>query len=99
MKALLNKQTEKAVNVSFKCELYGETFTVKSAWLPKSQIEIKSIGEDGVMEFDPKNDWILDAKTRDYCKFVADNFANVKSEVRTYLSPINNVKVDWVWWS
>ena len=38
-------------------------FVVKSAWMPKSQIEINST-EDGVIDFTPKNDWILDAKNK-----------------------------------
>ena len=80
----------------YQCEIYGENFTVKSAWFPKSQIEIKSI-EDGVIDFNPNNDWILDAKTKDYCKWVKDTFSNVKSEIGTYLSNINNYSVDFCW--
>ena len=71
-------------------------FVVKSAWMPKSQIEINST-EDGVIDFTPKNDWILDAKTKDYCRYVAETLGNVKSEIATYLSRINTEKIDFCW--
>jgi len=96
MKAKLLKETEKAVQVTYCCEIYGEQFTVKSAWIPKSQIEIQSI-EGDVLNFNPKNDWILDAKTKDYCKFVKDTFKNVVVEVDTYLSNINSYRVEFCW--
>ena len=95
MQAIYNKETEKAVNITFVVELYGESLTVKNQWMPKSQINIKSI-EDGVITFDTKNDWILDAKVRDYCKFVA-SLGKCVSAVKTYLSPINNVTVTVCW--
>src|SRR5690348_8739078 len=97
MKAQINKETEKAINVTFVCEIYGENFTIKNAWLPKSQIEIIST-ENNILEFKPKNDWILDSKVKDYCKYVAETFApNIKQEIKTYLSAINSVKIDFCW--
>lgn len=96
MKANLIKETEKAVCLTYVCEIYGEDFTCKKVWFPKSQIEIIGI-ENGVVEFEPKNDWILDVKTKDYCKFVNETFGTVKSEIKTYLSRINCEKVTFCW--
>ena len=97
MKAILNKETEKAVNITFQVELYGENFTIKNQWIPKSQIEIIST-ENGILEFNTKNDWILNAKVKEYCKYINDIFdGNVKIEIKTYLSNINNVVVDYCW--
>ena len=94
MKAQFNKETEKAINLTFKVELYGEEVTIKNVWFPKSQINVESI-ENGIVEFMPKNNWILNAKVKDYCKWVCENFQHVKSEVKTYMSPISNVVVDF----
>ncbi len=92
MKAIFNKQTEKAINISYVCEIYGEFFKVKNVWFPKSQLDIKLI-TDSVVEFEPKNNWILDVKTKEYCRYMAETFGNVKSEIQTYLSNINCEKV------
>lgn len=78
--------------MTYGCEIYGENFTIRNQWFPKSQLDITSI-EDGFIEFTTKNDWILDAKTKDYCRYIADTFSNVKSEIKTYISNINNEKV------
>jgi len=94
MKAKILKETEKAIQLTFGCEIYGEHFTVKSAWFPKSQIEITS-NIDGKIEFMPKNDWILNAKVREYCQYIAETFPNVKTEIKLYLSGANNYKVDY----
>ena len=97
--AIIEKETEKAYQLSFVVDLYGEDFSIKKVWMPKSQIEairtfINDFGHK-VLVFQPKNDWILNAKTRDYCKYVASMFENIKHEVKTYLSGINNVTVTW----
>ena len=65
------KETEKAIQVTFKCEVFMAQLTVKSAWLPKSQLNIDSI-KDGIMNFTPKNAWIMDEKVKDYLKFLAE---------------------------
>ena len=97
--AVIEKETEKAFCLSFVVDLYGEDFSIKKQWFPKSQIEIKRtfVNDFGhnVLVFQPNNDWILNAKTRDYCKWVAETFPNIKSEVKTYLSGCNNVTVTW----
>lgn len=94
--AKVSKETEKALCVSFVAEIYGTDFTIKNQWLPKSQIDVKKSNADTIW-FVPKNDWILDAKCRDYAKFVAGTFDNIVSEIRTYLSNINSEKVTMVW--
>jgi len=96
MKAKFVKETEKAICMSYTCEIYGELFRIKNVWFPKSQITISSI-EENVVEFEPKNDWILDAKTKDYCRKIAETFDHVKTEISTYLSRINSEKVTWCW--
>ena len=97
--AVIEKETEKAFCLSFVVDLYGEDFTIKKQWFPKSQIEaIRTYDNDfgnKCLVFQPKNDWILNAKTRDYCKWVAETFPNIKHEVKTYLSVINSVTVTW----
>ena len=97
--AIIEKETEKAYQLSFVVDLYGEDFSIKKVWMPKSQIDsirtfINDFGHN-VLVFQPKNDWILNAKTRDYCKYVASMFDNIKNEVKTYLSGINNITVTW----
>ena len=97
--AKIEKETDKAYCLSFVVDLYGEDFCIKKVWMPKSQIEAIRTYENEAgnkcLVFQPKNDWIINAKTRDYCKWVAETFPNVKSEVKTYLSNINNVTVTW----
>jgi len=97
--AIIEKETEKAFCLSFVVDLYGEDFSVKKVWIPKSQISAIRVytnasGRNSLV-FQPKNDWILNAKTRDYCKWIAETFQNVKREVKTYLSAINSVTVTW----
>ena len=88
--AKLDKETDKAVCISYLCEIYGKFFTVKHQWFPKSQLDIKQIQDDTIW-FIPKNDWILDKKTKEYYKWVAEIFPNnLKHEIKTYLSNINN---------
>ena len=95
--AILESETPKAVKITYCCEIYGENFTVKKQWFPKSQLDIVKV-EDGTIWFVPKNDWILDKKTREYCSWVAESFPNaVKREIKTYLSQINNEKITLVW--
>ncbi len=94
MKAKLIKQTDNAVQVTYNCDIYGEVFTVKNVWLPKSQLEIIST-ENDVLEFNTKNDWILDSKTKEYCQWVVRTFSNVVSEIKTYTSRINNYRVEY----
>lgn len=94
--AILESETPKAVKITYCCEIYGENFTVKKQWIPKSLIEIVKV-EDGTIWFVPKNDWILDKKTKEYCQWIADSFQNIKHEIKTYLSNINNVVIDFVW--
>lgn len=97
--AKIEKETEKAFCLSFVVDLYGEDFSIKKQWFPKSQIEaIRTYDNDfghKCLVFQPKNDWILNAKTRDYCKWVSETLQNVKHEVKTYLSGINSVTVTW----
>jgi hypothetical protein len=96
MKAQVNKETEKALRLTFLVDLYGEKFTIKNQWMPKSMIDIVSM-EDGVLEFNPNNDWILDAKVKDYCRYVKQAYSKVPKEVESYLSTENTVKVDLCW--
>lgn len=93
MKAKILKETEKAIQISYKVEISCETYHVKSVWMPKSQIEIKSV-EGDIMDFEPKNDWILTAKTKDYIKYVESMF-HLKYEVERFL--YTNSKVDFCW--
>lgn len=88
-------ETEKAYKVNYSVVLYGRDFVIKNQWFPKSQLDVKK-NENGVIWFVVKNNWLLDAKTRDYCKFIAENFSNVTHEIRTYLSNINTEKVTQV---
>lgn len=94
--AKVTKESEKAFQVTFVAEIYGEDFTIKNQWLAKSLIEVMH-REDDTIWFVPKNDWVLDACTKKYCQFVAECFSNVKSEIKTYLSRINNEKIEMVW--
>lgn len=93
--ARLEAETEKAVKLTFVVHLYGSDFVVRGQWLPKSMLNIMKV-EDGKIFFTAKNNWILDKKTRDYCKYVSETFSNVKSEVKTYLSRINTEVVEQV---
>lgn len=63
MKAIFYKETEKAVNMKMQVHL-GESIMNIFCWMPKSQIEVKSV-EGDVMSFMPKSDWILTAKVKD----------------------------------
>lgn len=92
--ATLNKETEKAVNISFGVEIYGECFTIKNVWFPKSMISIEKREEDKI-SFSVKNDWFLDKKVKEYCQAIVERGYNVKHEIKTYLSRINNVVIDW----
>lgn len=94
--AKITKETEKAYQLSYIAEIYGEQFTIKGQWFAKSQIEVKKVEGDTIW-FVPKNDWIIDANTKKYVQFVANTFSNVKSEIKTYLSKINNEKVTMVY--
>lgn len=87
--AILEKETDKAVCLTYSAEIYGELFTVKKQWFPKSLLDIKEV-QNGTIWFIPKNNWILDKKTKEYCQWVAESFPNVKHEIKTYLSNINN---------
>lgn len=91
--AVIDKETEKAYQLSYVAEINGEFFSVKKQWFAKSQLDVLKI-EDGKMWFVPKNDWILDANTRKYAEYVASIFP-VKSEIKTYLS-MRNDKVEQV---
>lgn len=87
--AKVERETEKAIQLTFIAEIYGEDFTIKKQWFPKSQLTIHK-HQDGIVWFTAKNDWIIDRKVKDYCKYVADTFSNIKHEIMTYLSPINS---------
>lgn len=93
--AVIEKETEKALQLTFVADIYGENFVIKKQWFPKSQITIHKI-EDGKIWFTPNNNWIIDRKVKDYCKFVAETFDNVRSEIKTYLSRINNEVIEQV---
>lgn len=90
--AKVTKETEKAYQLSYVAEIYGEFFTIKGQWFAKSQIDVKKADGDTIW-FVPKNDWILDANTKKYAQFIASVFPNVKSEINTYLSRTNNEKI------
>lgn len=92
--ATLNKETEKAVNISFGVEIYGELFTIKNVWMPKSMLQIAEVKDD-IISFEIRNDWFLDKKVKEYCQRVVDAGYRVKHEITTYLSRINNVVIDW----
>lgn len=94
--AKVTKETEKAYQLSYVAEIYGEQFTIKGQWFAKSQIEVKKVEGDTIW-FVPKNDWILDANTKKYAQYIAATFANVKSEIKTYLSRMNNEKITIVY--
>lgn len=93
--AKITKETERAYQLTYVAEIYGELFTIKGQWFAKSQLNVIKI-EDETIWFVPKNDWILDANTKKYAKFVSDTFGNVKSEIKTYLSRINTEKINMV---
>lgn len=93
--AKVEKETEKALCLTYSVDIYGEWFVIKKQWFPKSQLEIHKQDGDTIW-FKPTNDWILDKKTKEYCKFVVDMFPNVKHEIKTYLSNINNVVINQV---
>lgn len=93
--AKIEKETEKALCLTYTAEIYGEWVTIKKQWFPKSQLEVHKKDGD-TLWFCPANDWILDKKTKEYCKWVADTFPNVKQEIKTYLSNINNEVINHV---
>lgn len=86
--ARIEKETEKALQLTFSVVLYGADFVIRKQWMPKSMIN-EVCREDDRIFFTPKNDWILDKKTREYCAYVAETFDNVRNEIKTYLSRIN----------
>ena len=85
---------ERAINVTFKVQIYGELFTIKNVWLPKSMLKIVSEDND-IISFEVKNTWFLDKKVKEYCKGIVEAGYSVKHEIKTYLSGINFVVVDW----
>lgn len=93
--AKVERETEKAIQLTFVAEIYGETFTIKKQWFPKSQLTIYK-QEDGKVWFTANNNWIIDRKCKDYFKYIAETFSNVKSEIKTYLSAINNEVIEQV---
>lgn len=93
--AKVERETEKAIQLTFVAEIYGETFTIKKQWFPKSQLTIHK-QEDGKVWFTANNNWIIDKKVKEYFKYVAETFSNVKHEIKTYLSPINNEVIEQV---
>ena len=93
--AKVERETEKAIQLTFVAEIYGETLTIKKQWFPKSQLTIHK-QEDGKVWFTANNNWIIDKKVKEYCKYVAETFSNVKHEIKTYLSPINNEVIEQV---
>ena len=93
--AKVDRETEKAIQLTFVAEIYGEAFTIRKQWFPKSQLTIQK-QENGLVWFTAKNDWIIDRKCKDYCKYVAETFSNIKHEIMTYLSPINNEVIEQV---
>lgn len=86
--ARIEKETEKALQLTFSVKLYGADFVIRKQWMSKSMINEVCRENDRIF-FTPKNDWILDKKTREYCAYVAETFDNVRHEVKTYLSRIN----------
>ena len=88
--AIIEKESEKAICLTYSADIYGEWFTIKKQWLAKSMI-MEYQRKDNKIWFTANNDWILDRKTKDYCKWVAENFSNVCHEIKTYLSNINNL--------
>lgn len=94
--AKVEKETEKALQLTFVAEIYGESFVFKKQWFPKSLLNIEKREEDDIW-FTAKNDWIIDKKCKDYCKYVSDTFDNVKQEIKTYLSNINNLVIEQVY--
>lgn len=96
MRAKINRETEKALNLTYMVEIYGEFFTCKNVWFPKSMIEETS--RDGaVIFFGLVHNWYLDKKTKEYCKGISDAGFPLKSEIKTYLSNINNEIVTECW--
>ena len=91
--AKIHKESEKAYQLSYVADIYGESFAVKNVWFAKSQLEIHK-KENDVIWFVPKNDWVLDANTRKYAQSIADMFP-VKSEIKMYLS-MSHEKVEQV---
>lgn len=93
--AKVEKETDKAYQLTFVADIYGKSFVIKKQWMPKSLIEVKKIDGDTVW-FTAKNNWIIGKKCKDYCKYVADMFTNISSEIKTYLSRTNNLVVEQV---
>ena len=94
--ALVEKETEKAYLLSFCVEVYSAQLTIKKQWMPKSQINVEKT-EEGKIYFTCKNNWILNAKVKDYCKFVCETFANVSNSIKLYMSEANNENVSFCW--
>ena len=92
--ALILKETEKAMMIQFGCWMYEQSVTVKT-WMPKSQINIVE-REGGKMKFEAKNNWILDAKVKDYVKYIDSIGGNLSQEMRLYISGANSEKIEYV---
>lgn len=90
--AIINKETEKAINVTFQISLYGESPIVKNVWFPKSCIEIEKI-ESNIISFNCKYDWFLTKKVKEYCQKIAEVY-EVAGWVKTFTSPINNETIE-----
>lgn len=89
MKAILNKQTEKAVNLTFGCQVYESHVTVKNVWIPKSQIDIITT-EGDIIEFTAKNEWIITSKVKEYFKMLQEKGYSINSDIKLFLSPIDS---------
>lgn len=91
--AILLKETEKAIFVTFGADVYEKCVTIKT-WLPKSQVEIeKKEGEK--IYFELKNNWLLGAKIMDYAKYLDSKGYNMPSELRTYLGVGHNEDIEY----
>ena len=95
--AKINKETEKALNLNFNVELYGGTFLIQNVWFPKSMIKEVS-REYEKISFEMVNNWFLDKKIKEYCQKIIGQGYSIRNEIKTYLSPINNVVVDWCYY-
>lgn len=95
MKARINKETEKAINLTYGCEIYEEIRTVKNVWFPKSVFTKIEKLEDNKVEIEWKYLWMLDKKTKEYFSEFPEDMRS--RDIRNYLSKINSERVEFCW--
>lgn len=95
--AKILKETEKAYFLHYGVNVWEEMFYIKT-WMPKSMINV-SKNESGIITFEPKNNWILGAKVKDYLKYIIESGLNISDGKRHFLELGKNEDVTYTYYT